>query len=296
MTDRIIEISQSPARLNARGALLVINPHDGPESTVPFEEIAAVAVANPQVTVTQGALSGLASAGAIFVSCNEKYLPSGMFLPMEAHFTQGERFERQAMASVPLRKRLWRKIVAAKIAAQGRLLNLLYGDEKGLFKLARTVRSGDVDNREAQAAIRYWPSLFQQKDFRRDPGVPDQNRFLNYGYTILRALVARAVCAAGLHPSLGLHHHNRYDSFRLASDLMEPFRPLVDAECVKIVRTHGIRSEFSSENKRRLLGICETRLTWDGESRTLFDALSRSAQGLAAVFEGRARDFSLPEI
>ena len=148
-----------------------------------------------------------------------------MLLPLVGHHLQARRFVAQAAASVPTKKRLWRQIVRAKIELQAHTLETLHGDSAGVRPLMRLVRSGDPENVEARAARAYWPLLFADDDFRRDHERGDQNRLLNYGYTVLRAIVARAICAAGLHPALGLHHHNQYSAFCLADDLMEPFRP-----------------------------------------------------------------------
>jgi hypothetical protein len=168
----------------------------------------------------------------MFIVSNEKHLPAAMLLPLSTHSTQTERFARQAAVSLPTRKRAWQQIVQAKLRAQARLLEETTGADQGLHVMAGRVRSGDPDNLEAQAARVYWPALFGKEAsgeaFRRDPEGEGINVHLNYGYAVLRAIVARALCASGLHPSLGVHHHNRYDTFCLADDLMEPFRPLVD--------------------------------------------------------------------
>lgn len=296
MTERLIDISDSPARLSVRYEQLVIKRAGNPDFTVPLAEIGAVAVSHPQVTYTQAALAGLARAGAALVVCDEKHMPAGLFLTLNGNSVQAERFARQAAVSKPACKRLWRRIVQAKILAQGRLLTELSGRDRGLSALARTVRSGDPDNVEAQASRRYWPALFKDTSFRRNRLAEDQNRFLNYGYAVLRAVVARAVCAAGLHPSLGLHHHNRYDAFCLADDLMEPFRPLVDRAAVRLVETRGPAAPLDKETKAGLIGALTRRFDLDGESRTLFDVLGRLAASLAAVFAGSRSEIVLPEL
>ena len=235
MTDYIIDLTEEPARLSARLGQLVIQRREQKDVTLPLEDIAALLVGHKAVVYTHAALAGLAERGGVFVPCDDAHLPVGMMAPLRGHHLQSERMARQAAAPLPTRKRVWQQIVRAKIRAQGRLLLALRGDDRGLPGLAETVKSGDPSNVEAQAARRYWPILFDDKTFRRDRDETDQNRYLNYGYAVLRALVCRAVCGAGLHPALGLHHHNRYNAFPLADDLMEPFRPVVDGAVVRVV-------------------------------------------------------------
>jgi len=295
MTDRILEISEEAARLSVRTGLLVIACPDRDEVTVPMADIGVIVVSHPRVTYTQAVLAELVARGGAFVACDQRHLPVGMLLPLDAHYVQTERFAVQAQAPLPMRKRLWRQIVRAKVRAQGALLASLYGNDHGLSALAAGVRSGDAANVEAYASRRYWPALFADPKFRRDREAEDQNRLLNYGYAILRAIVARAIAAAGLHPSLGLHHHNRYNSFCLADDLMEPFRPLVDKAVCELVREAGPAVALDRAAKTALLQAVTGRITVDGESRTTFDAASIAASSLVAVLEKRSKGLVLPE-
>jgi CRISPR-associated protein Cas1 len=296
MGDRILDFSEEPASLSMRIGLLVIERKDKPEVTIPFDEIAVMITSNPMVRYSNAVLASLAQAGGAFIVCNEKYLPVGMLLPLEGHSTQAERFAAQANASAPVCKQLWKQIVQAKVKAQGNLLKELYGNDKGLINLAKRVRSGDTDNIEGQASRRYWPELFGDGDFRRNRASEDQNRLLNYGYTVLRAVTARAVCGSGLHPSLGIHHHNRYDAFCLADDLMEPFRPIVDKAVVNIVKEKGKDVPLDKDTKAALIGAMTEKFNLNSEQRTLFDILSRTSASLAQVFEGKAKGLILPEI
>jgi len=296
MTERLIDISEDPARLSVRYEQLVIRREGADEVTVPLAEIAALAVSQPRVTYTHGVLSGLTRAGAALIVCDEKHLPSGLLLPLAGHSVQAERFASQAAASKPLGKKLWQQIVQAKVRAQGRLLNDLYGNDQGLAAMARTVKSGDAGNVEARASRRYWPALFADPSFRRDRAGQDQNRFLNYGYAVLRAVTARAVCAAGLHPSLGLHHHNRYDALCLADDLMEPYRALVDRAVVELTAERGPMAPLDREAKARLIGVLTGHFNLNEESRTLFEILGRTASSLAEIFSGRRTKLVLPEL
>jgi len=296
MTDRIVDLSEEPARLAVRNGLLTIGRDGGAEMTVPLGELGVLVVSHPQVTYTQAVLSGLAESGGAFVTCNAARLPVGMLLPIDANYVQSERFNAQAHAPLPVQKRVWQQIVRAKVMAQGALLERLYGDDKGLANLAQKVRSGDPSNLEAQASRRYWLALFRDGEFRRDREAEDQNRFLNYGYAVLRAIVARAIVGAGLHPSLGVHHHNRYNGFCLADDLMEPLRPRVDSAVVDLVRARGAKAPLDREAKAALIGAVAERVEVDGEARSIFEGASRLAGSLVAVLEGKRKRLLIPGI
>ena len=295
MINRILDFSEAPARLRVRYAQLIVQREDLPEVSLSLSDLAVVIVAHPQVTFTQAVLSGLAAVGGVFVTCDERRLPVGMLLPLAAHHAQAERFAAQARAPLPVRKRLWRQIVCAKIKAQAALLMELQGDDHGIGVLALHVRSGDPSNLEARAARRYWPRLFADLDFRRHRENEDQNILLNYGYAVLRAIIARAVCAAGLHPSLGIHHHNRYDAFCLADDLMEPYRPTVDRAVAEYMSTHDEVYKLEAAAKQHIIGELTGRYLVDGQQRTLFDTAARMASSLAEVFLGNAEDLELPD-
>jgi CRISPR-associated protein Cas1 len=296
MTDRILDLSEHPAYLSVNNGLLVIAQDGREDQTVPLADLAVVVVSHPQVKYTHAVLAGLTAAGASFVTCDVRHLPVGMLLPIDAHYVQTERFALQAQAPLPMRKRLWQEIVRAKVRAQGRLLAALHGNDQGLLALAGDVKSGDTANVEAQASRRYWPALFADPAFRRDREAEDQNRLLNYGYAILRAIVSRAICAAGLHPSLGLHHHNRYNPFCLADDLMEPLRPVVDKAVCDLTCAAGAALEMDRRTKTALLEAVTGRVRVQGESRTLFDAASMAASSLVAVLHKEAKHLILPEV
>ncbi|MEN6458246.1 MAG: type II CRISPR-associated endonuclease Cas1 [Thermoguttaceae bacterium] len=295
MINRILDFSEAPARLRVRVAQLVVLREDHAEISMPLADLAVVVVAHPQVTYTQAVLSGLAEAGGVFVACDRQNLPVGMMLPLAAHHAQAERFAAQARATLPVRKRLWQQIVRAKINAQAELLVALRGADFGLKALASRVHSGDPRNVEAHAARRYWPHVFADLQFRRNRDNEDQNILLNYGYAVLRAIVARAVCAAGLHPSLGIHHHNRYDAFCLAEDLMEPFRATVDRAVVEYMSTHDEPYQLEAAAKQQIIGQLTGRYDLDGQQRTLFDVAGRLASSLADVFLGNADRLELPD-
>lgn len=293
---RVIDLSDGPAWLKVSLERLVIEREATEPLTVPLCDLAAVVVSHPQVKYTQAVLAGIAAAGGIFVACDAKHLPAAMMMPLAGHHLQTERFARQASASLPTRKRLWQQIVRAKLRAQARVLRRLRGDDRGIAALIPAVKSGDPANVEAQASRRYWPALFADAAFRRDPDGGDANAQLNYGYAVLRAIVTRAVCGAGLHPSLGLYHHNRYDTFCLADDLMEPMRPIVDEAVVKRVQQTGMPSPLDKEAKAAVISALMGRFTFEGQERTLFDIVSHTAASLAEVFAGKREEMVLPEV
>lgn len=293
---RVIDLSDGPAWLKVNLERLVIE-RDGAEAvTVPLCDLAALIASHPQVKYTQAVLAGIAAAGGIFVACDAKHMPAAMMMPLAGHHLQTERFAKQASAGLPVKKRLWQQVVKAKLRAQSRVLTRLRGDDRGISALIPKVQSGDPSNVEAQAARKYWPALFADKTFRRDPDGGDANAQLNYGYAVLRAIVMRGICGAGLHPSLGLYHHNRYDTFCLADDLMEPMRPIVDEAVVKRVQETGMPSPLDKEAKAAVISALMGLFALDGEERTLFDIVSHTAASLAGVFMGEREELALPEI
>lgn len=299
MIDRIIEIA-NPARLSVRDSQLVIERTEREQLSLPFttpiSEIAVLLLAHPQVIVSQAVLSRIAEGGGSVVTIDGKFLPASMLLPVQAHFLQTERFAKQMQLSLPTQKRLWQEIVRSKIRAQGELLKELRGTDGGLIAMAARVRSDDAGNLEAQAARRYWAQIFNDAKFRRGSEDPNQNRHLDYGYTVLRAAVARALCAAGLHPSIGLRHKNRYDAFCLAADVMEPFRPLIDRRVAQWIVDHDAAEPLSSQTKSWLIGATTSRYVFERAERSLFDILLRTANSLAKCVTGESREIAIPSL
>ncbi|NJD38255.1 MAG: type II CRISPR-associated endonuclease Cas1 [Geobacter sp.] len=294
--DKIIDISDSVVSLNVRLANLVIDcGEERGKTLVPLNEVAAVVLSHQHVSMTNAALAGIAANGGIVVVTDSKFQPAGMLLPLDVHYAQGERFRMQAAVAQPVQKRLWQQTVRSKIAAQATVLKRLTAHDGGLPHLASRVVSGDTRNHEAQAAQRYWPLVFDNPHFRRNREAEDQNRLLNYGYAVLRALTARAICSVGLHPALGIHHHNRYDPFALASDLMEPFRPLVDETVAKIVFEQGENVVLGRDVKRTIISGITGLIEVNGERRTIFSVLAKAASSLAAVYAGERKKMLLPE-
>ncbi len=196
---------------------------------------------------------------------------------------------------MPLLKRLWKQLIQSKIHGQAAVLEGAVGDDAGLELLASRVRSGDVSNVEARAARRYWSKLLGQ-GFRRRRGEGLTNKMLDYGYTVLRACIARSVCVSGLHPSIGIHHHNRANAFALADDLIEPYRPIVDREVVRCLSQSRDGDDLTSALKKELAACLKATVRIDGCERTTEDAAKRSAASLAGAFIGDQEKLSLPWI
>jgi len=294
---RIIDIASEPATLRLSTGCVLVQRREAPDQSIPLAEVAVLVLSNGLATCTSALLGALASAGASVVVCDDRSMPCGLLLPIEAHSTQAERFRVQAGASRPTTKRIWRHVVQQKLRMQAALLRAVIGTDGGIEDLVSTVRSGDPGNVEAYAAGIYWPLLFGDS-FRRRRDVADQNRYLNYGYAVARAIVARAICGAGLHPSLGVHHHNRYNAYCLADDLLEPYRPIVDGVVYDAVGVHGADAALDRSVKQSLIEPLLSRFECDGENRSLFDLATRTCVSLAAVLEGRAKRvwFPSPEV
>ncbi|MCC7510903.1 MAG: type II CRISPR-associated endonuclease Cas1 [Planctomycetes bacterium] len=301
MTDRVLDFSEEPARLSVRTENLCIERDDQPPRMIPMAEVGVIVVSHPRVSYTHSVLMLLAAKGGAFITCDERRLPIAMLLPLQGNVTQTESMIAQAGASDPVRKRLWKRIVRAKLKAQARALDACGLDGQPVLALLPEVKSGDAANVEATAARRYWAALSGRmlpQDFHRDADGAWPNALLNYGYAVLRAIVARALCASGLHPSLGLHHHNRYNAFCLADDLMEPMRPLVDKAVIGFLRANPDTNEVTKQARAFIIEKLMDRYMNLGEARTLFDLSSRVAARVVAVFMGEAlaKDFKYPEV
>lgn len=292
MIKRTVEISSGPAHLALRHGQLVVRRRDQPPATVPCEDLGVLIIDEQATTITAGLLAALMKHGGTLIICDASHHPAGLLLPLVGNDLQTERLRAQVEASRPLGKRLWQQIVRAKIRMQAANLAPDQPQYNRLLALVGDVRSGDPSNIEAQAARIYWPALLGQ-DFRRDPDGPPPNNLLNYGYAVLRAAVARAIVAAGLHPSLGFHHRNRYNPFCLADDLMEPFRPLIDAR-VRHLAGMGCL-QINPQSKRELLRILGEPVRVGGHSGPLMVALHRTAASYCQCLTGQARTLDLPE-
>src|SRR5262249_12316168 len=252
MVGRVVEVATDGRHLAVERGFLTVAENGSEVGRVPLDDLAAVVANAHGLTYSNNLLVTLASRGVPVVLCGPNHRPAALVWPVDGHHAQAGRMSDQAKASVPLKKRLWQQIVQAKILAQGAALASVGAEAGGFRLLARKVRPGDPDNVEAEAARRYWQLLFGS-DFRRDTGGSGLNGLLNYGYAVLRAATARAVMAAGLHPSLSLMHANRGNALVLVDDLMEPFRPIVDRE-VHRLKNEGL-TDVLPESKTALARI-----------------------------------------
>lgn len=296
MINRILEIHDTAARLQVENRCLQVDVSGRPTVSIPLEEIGVLLMGNPAIALTQPVLAELAAQGAAVVVTGEKHMPHAMMLPLGVPATQAETFQAQARATVPMQKRAWQLVVQAKLKGQAKVLRSIGQPADFLDALIGQVRSGDPDNVEARGARAYWQKLFAGREFTRDPEGGGPNAMLNYGYAVLRAIVARAVCSSGLHPTLGLHHHNRYDNFCLASDLMEPFRPLVDKTAYGLIQGRtDIGPDLKREDRQALINAFAGRVTVAGTRITFFQGVSRLTASLADIYRGQGTDLVLPE-
>lgn len=268
------------------------------EVTKPIEDIGIVVLDNKQITITSGVLEALLENNSAVITCDSKSMPVGLMLPLYGNTTQNERFRQQLEASLPLKKQLWQQTIRAKIENQATALQKCICEEMKCMRIwAADVKSGDPDNLEARAAAFYWKNLFSDIDgFTRErDGVPPNN-LLNYGYAILRAVVARALVASGLLPTLGIHHHNRYNAYCLADDIMEPYRPYVDELVYSMVK-NGLGYEvLTKELKAQLLSIPTLEVRIDGKRSPLMIAVSQTTASLYKCFSGELRRIAYPEM
>ena len=264
---------------------------------IPIEDIGVMILDNKQITITHGALGALLDNNVAVITCNEHRMPSGLLLPLCGNTTQSERFRHQIEASLPLKKQLWQQTIQTKILNQARVLQHYRGLKCGNMEAwAKQVKSGDSDNLEGRAAVFYWQNLFGNiENFRRDrDGVPPNN-LLNYGYAILRAVVARSLVGSGLLPTLGIHHHNRYNAYCLADDIMEPYRPYVDELVFNLVKERGLPEDgLSREWKVELLKIPVLDVVISEKRSPLMIAVSQTTASLYRCFCGESRKIVYP--
>lgn len=293
MIGRVVEIANDDRALHvARGFLVVTEQSSGTElGRVPLDDVLAVIAYGIGTTFSNGLLARLCERNTPLVIVDRTYNPVGMLLATVGNIQQARRFDAQIAASRPTRKRIWADIVRAKVANQAALLSAVAGTSNRLTALAQTVRSGDPTNVEAQAARLYWRMLFGA-GFRRDRTAGGINALLNYGYAITRAATARAVVAAGLHPTLGIHHSNVCNGYRLVDDLMEPFRPHVDAQ-VWLLAASG-RTRLDPPTKRDLVDVLSQDLKCDAGRRPVSVCLQSLAISVASVFLGDSAAVELP--
>lgn len=298
----------TPIYLSLRNAQLVLRKPDADkleesfkqdaERTIPVEDIGVVVLDNRRITITTGAMEALLANNCAIITCDSTDLPVGLMLPLCGNTTQSERFRSQIDASLPLKKQLWQQTVRQKILNQATVLSKNTGAiVKNMQVWANEVRSGDPDNLEARSAAYYWRNLFPTlPNFVRGREGDPPNNLLNYGYAILRACVARGLVGSGLLPTLGIHHHNRYNAYCLADDIMEPYRPYVDDLVIQIMQEYPDYSELTRSIKAALLTIPSLDVTLDGKRSPLMIAVGQTTASLAKCFNGELRKIAYPEL
>jgi len=264
---------------------------------IPIEDIGVIVLDHPQVMCTQSVFSRLLENNAAVVTCNSRHMPTGLLLNLEGNTVQTERFLQQIQASQPLKKQLWQQTIRQKILNQAAVLKKNgFIDIEKMYYWARSVKSGDKDNHEARAAAHYWRSLFNLEGFSRDRYGDFPNNWLNYGYAILRAVVARALVSSGLLPNFGIHHHNRYNSYCLADDIMEPYRPYVDMLVIKMMEEYPGQEDLNKDVKAKLLQIPVLDIKISGRMSPLMVGMSQTTASLYRCFAGEDRKIDYPEI
>ncbi len=265
--------------------------------TLPIEDIGVIVLDNKQITVTQALMETLLDNNCALITCDSRHMPVGLMLPLYGNTVQNERFRQQIDSSLPLKKQLWQQTIQSKIMNQSAVLDWQTGDHhENMVVWAKAVRSGDPDNLEGRAAAYYWKTLFSGNlDFTRGQYEDEPNNLLNYGYAILRAIIARAIVSSGLLPTLGIHHHNRYNAYCLADDIMEPYRPYVDKLVCEIVDEYD-SLELTQEIKVKLLNIPVIEVIINGRRSPLMVAASTTSASLVKCFAGETRKILYPEM
>ncbi|MBS1616013.1 MAG: type II CRISPR-associated endonuclease Cas1 [Bacteroidetes bacterium] len=286
----------NPAYLHTRYEQLCIKLKDREEEqSAPIEDIALVVLDHPQITITQNLMAKLLAQNVALVTCDESHMPTGLFYNLSGHSLQSQKFKHQLEASLPLKKQLWQQTVAAKIANQAALLEQERMPNTLLLNYSKEVKSGDTENHEALAAAYYWKHLFPEfLEFSRHREGAPPNNLLNYGYAILRALVARSLVGSGLMPTLGIFHRNQYNAYCLADDIMEPYRPFVDKIVCRMVMMKGRFLELGPGMKKELLELPTLDVLLEGTKMPLLHAIQRSTTSLCKCFEGSTRRLLYP--
>lgn len=295
MIKRMLYFGQA-AYLSLRdGQLLVRLPAEERSRSIPIEDIGVLILDHQQISITHGLMNALEAHKCALITCSASHMPSGLFLPLDAHSLQSERFQTQIEVTLPLKKQLWQQTVRMKIQNQARVLEEVYAQpQANMLVWVKQVRSGDPDNLEARAAAYYWANLFPSlPKFTREREESAPNALLNYGYALLRAVVARSLVSVGLLPTLGIHHHNRYNAYCLADDIMEPYRPYVD-KFVQEIYEREYPESLTKDIKHRLLTIMEQDVVIDGITHPLSIATSLTASSLVRCFEGSSKQIDYP--
>lgn len=301
MIKRTLCIS-SPAYLNLRDKQLVVNLPGAQgmddlvgTNTVPIEDIGLVLLDNRQITISSCLIEALMENNAAVISCDARHMPSGLLQPLEGHTLHTERLRTQVAVSKPLSKQLWQQTIQQKIRNQAANLLYLGLPADNMLQWADQVQSGDAGGHEARAAAHYWSAVFPQVDhFRRDRDGLPPNNLLNYGYAIVRALVARAIASCGMHPALGLFHRNKYNPYCLADDLMEPYRPYIDRIVINLMHDNDDWEELTYATKLELLSVPTIDTVTAGQRSPLMTAVQASASSLWRCYSKESRTLDYP--
>jgi CRISP-associated protein Cas1 len=294
----------NPVYLSLKNGQLVVNFPDakgldniGGANTIPVEDIGLMLLDNKQITITHALLQALLENNTALVSCGQSHMPEGLFMPLSGNKLQHERFRQQLGASKPLLKQLWQQTITCKIENQAALLKLRGAKVRNMLQWASDVQSGDAANHEARAAAYYWSKIFPQiENFKRGREELPPNNVLNYAYSILRAIIARALVGSGLLPTMGLHHDNRYNAYCLADDIMEPYRPYADAIVCEIIDNGEDFTELSKSVKSQLLSIAAADTVIEGRRSPLMVAAQLTASSLCKCYSGEQRKISYPQL
>lgn len=266
------------------------------KETIPVEDIGIIILDHHGVSTSQYLISKLLENNVAVIYCNDKHHPTGLLLNLDGNSVQSEKFRAQIRASMPLRKNLWQQTVTSKINNQAALLKLKGKTVTNMLNWVKKVNSGDSKNYEARASVYYWRNLFPEEfDFYRDRFGEPPNNLLNYGYAILRAIVARGLVASGLLPTLGIHHRNKYNAYCLADDIMEPYRPFVDKIVCELIDNEENSFGLRVKAKKELLKIPTVDVIFNGNRIPLITGLQKTTSSLAKCFEGKLKKINYPE-
>lgn len=266
------------------------------QNSVPIEDVGVILLDNQQITISHGLIASLLENNTALITCDNTHHPTGLFLPLESNQVQSERFRAQIEVSAPLKKQLWQQTISAKIFNQAKVLSKWGRHNDNMKRWSKDVRSGDPDNYEGRAAAYYWKSVFPPElEFIRDRfGLPPNN-LLNYGYAILRAVMARSLVASGLLPTFGIHHQNKYNAYCLADDIMEPYRPYVDQLVLTFVDDGEDFTELTPSIKKQLLTLPTIDILIEDEKSPLMVGIQKTTASLAKCYLGQARKIIYPE-
>ncbi len=293
MSNSIVEIAHDGRHISLFRGFLKISEGETELARIPLDAISALLLNCHQATLSQNIMLACSDEGIPVILCGSNHQPAGILWPVVSHYKQAGNLQSQLSSSKPLAKQLWKQIIQSKITGQHQVLKATEKfDGSALLEMAGRVKSGDTENIEAQAARRYWP-LLMGDSFTRDTEAGGENSLLNYGYAILRATVARAIIAVGLHPSLGVHHQNRLNAFCLVDDVMEPYRPAVDYMVYSLLQSGN--PEVTKETKKELAGLVERQITMPQETTSISNAILLTSQSLVDSFKNDTASLYLPK-